>query len=155
MRQVQKTIPRVYCCIVIHSVAESRRSQQQSEEDGAQTRSQRHSLTAQHLSPRGSPASACRPTSLPAEPSLKKRSPSTTRLRSKAKPRLNDRREGATFQSFCCFLLVFRLCFYSLAERLMASLFLQTGGTSIAVFAYKRSLCLDWTPCYRRALCRG
>ena len=112
MRQVQEPIPRAYCCVVIHSVAESRRSQQQSEEDGAQTRSQRHSLTAQHLSPRGSPASACRPTSLPAEPSLETPSPSTTRLRSKAKRRLNAIRAGALYVSvILLFSIPFFFCF--------------------------------------------
>ena len=117
MTEVREPIPRVYCCVVIYSVAESRRTQEQSEAAGAKTHSQRHSLTAQltsqRLTPRSSLASACRPTSLPAEPSLEKHIPSTTRLRSKAKPRLNAIRAGATFRPFCCVLPGTRVPFYS------------------------------------------
>ena len=55
MREVREPIPRVYCCVVIYSVAESRRTRGQSEAAGAQTHLQRHrqttQLTVQHLTP--------------------------------------------------------------------------------------------------------
>ena len=47
MTEVREPIPRVYCCVVIYSVAESRRTREQSEAAGTETHSQRHSLTAQ------------------------------------------------------------------------------------------------------------
>ena len=64
-----------------------------------------------------------------------------------------------TFPSFCYFLFrSFFVIFYSvlflffLAERLLTLLLLQNGEPPTAVLAYTRSLCSDWTPCYRRAL---
>ena len=52
--------PTIILPFVIYSVAESRRSQEQSEADGAQTHSQRHGLTAQltaqHLTPPQQPS---------------------------------------------------------------------------------------------------
>ena len=145
------------CCCMKHLKRKSNKRQDLSEAAGLQIHSQRRGLTVKHLTPCSSPDSACRPTSLPAEPSLEKPSPSTTRLRSKAKPRLNAIRVGATFRSFCCFLpgtrIPFDFCFFR-AGRLLAPLLLQNGEPCTAVLAYKRSLCSDWTPCYRRALCR-
>ena len=150
MREVQKPITRVYRCVVIYSVAESRRTQGKSEATVTQTHSQRHSLTAQltaqHLTPRSSLASACRPTSLPAEPSLDKPSSSTTRLRSKDKPRLNAIRAGATFRPFCCFLSGTRIPFYfyfSVLGVYWPPFLLQNCEPCTLLLAYKRSLCSD------------
>ena len=112
MRGVREPIPRFFCCVVIDFVAESKRTQEQSEAAGAQTHSQRHSLTAQltaqHLTPPQQPRFRLQAH----KPAVDKRSPSTTRLRSKAKPRLNAIRGGATFRSFCCFLPGTRIPFY-------------------------------------------
>ena len=60
MRGVREPIPRFFCCVVIDFVAESKRTQEQSEAAGAQTHSQRYSLTAQltaqHLTPPQQPS---------------------------------------------------------------------------------------------------
>ena len=136
------------CCCMKHQKRKSSKSQELSEAAGLQIHSQRRSLTVKHLTPCSNSDSACRPTSLPAEPSLVKPSHSATRIWSKAKPRLN-----AT--SGCCvsviLLFSFRFaCF--LSEPLLTPVLLQDGKPSTALLAYKRSLCSDWTPCYRRAL---
>ena len=92
---------------MIYSVAESRRTQAQSEAAGAQIHAQRHSLTAQltaqHQIPPQQPSFRLQAHKLPAESSLEKPGSSTTRSRSKDKRRLNAIRTGATFRSFCCF----------------------------------------------------
>ena len=116
MREVREPIPRVYCCVVIYSVAESRRTRGQSEAAGAHTHSQRHSLTAQltaqHLTPPLQHCFRLQAHKPAGGASLEKPSPSTIRLRSKVKPRLNAIRAGATFRSFCCFLPSTRISFF-------------------------------------------
>ena len=139
----------LFCCCTTHKKKQSRRSQEQSEAAGAQIHSQHRSLAAKHLTPLEQPSCRLQPTGLPAEPSLVSPSPSRTRLRSKAKPILN-----AT--SGCCpsAILLFSFLFYFFPFCVLAPLLLQNGKSSTAGLAYKRRLCSDWTPCYRRALCR-
>ena len=50
--------------------------------------------------------------------------------------------------------VLFSVVVFFLPERLLAPLSLQNGEPSTTVVAYKRRLCSDWTPCYKRALRR-
>ena len=137
MRQVREPTLRVYCYVIIYLFDESRKKQKQSEAAGAQTRSQRHKLTGQVVTPLWQPSFR-----------LQAHKPDGGAITGEALP-LNDTvaverqaknecytRAGAIRRRFghsIVFLLVLRSCFVFLAECLLASLVLQNGESSTAV----------------------